>query len=58
MLLGCLVKNSLMSETVFYRDATASSPVAKVWGEVLAHFHKTSQQYAELTVWPARMNSL
>jgi hypothetical protein len=30
-------------------------------GKAFAHFHcrrKTSRQYAELTVWPARMNSL
>jgi hypothetical protein len=45
-------------EMVCYHDAIASSPVPKVWGKVLAHFHKTLQQYAELTVWLARINSL
>jgi hypothetical protein len=49
-------------ETVRCCDATASSFVAKVQVEVLAHFlcrhHKMSQQYAELTVWPAWKNSL
>jgi hypothetical protein len=39
-------------------DATASSFVAKVQGEVFAHFHTKLQQYVELTVWPARTNYL
>jgi hypothetical protein len=40
--------------------ATVSSSVVKVWGEIFfSHSRcKTSQQYAELTIWPARMNYL
>jgi hypothetical protein len=46
-------------ENVRCHDATASSSVGKVRGEAQFHSdHKTSQYYAELTVWPARTNSL
>jgi hypothetical protein len=49
-------------ENVRYRDARASCFVAKVRDEVFAHFSrvlcKASQQYAELTVSPAKTNAL
>jgi hypothetical protein len=43
------------------RDATASSSVTKVQGKVFAHFHAVAVTVVhgmELTVWPARTNSL
>jgi hypothetical protein len=59
-----LVKNSLAErkcEMMCCRDATASYSVAKVQGEVFtfSRIHrKALQWYAEMTVQPARMNSL
>jgi hypothetical protein len=50
------------SETVRRSEATASSFVAKVRGEVFAHFQavtvKRLQWYVALPVWPSRPNYL
>jgi hypothetical protein len=46
-------------ETMRCRDATTSSFVVKVCGEIFARSRsKASQQCAELTAWPARTNYL
>jgi hypothetical protein len=45
-------------ETVRCRDATASSFVVEVFATFSRSRRKASQQYAELTVWTARTNSL